>query len=372
MKHLSTSGTNGWDPILRHLLAAPTRKEAEREFDRLHRDILGTVIDRVLSEETGRDMPTSHDELNDEADIFEDLSILVRGRIAIRLLGLWDAYRQGKIDRNGSIGNLHGYVVAAARNACVDYIRQEHPGRHALDNSLRATLAKRTDVSLWKVVYPEGHVEWWCGWTVWRDDGTAPASIDNSTALTTSLKRELEGVSHKAALARVFEVVGHPLRFNELLGFLSQYWDVERRYQQQSEEMVPFRVPKQYQRLQPDQVVELIGTLQSIWGQVRRLAPNQAAVLLLKATPLEYGDFLEVMVDLNIADWPVLARTVGLSVERIRLLSPDVPLDDGTIADLIGVTVEDVPRIRQDARRRLKRQNDRVGRQSHRLNSPTD
>lgn len=361
---------SGWDPKLKRLLASKDRKEAEREFDQLHRDFLGTIIDRVLTEETGRDMPDTQEKLNEETDIFDDLFVLVRGKIAIRLLNLWEEHSQHATEPKNVIGNLRGYVMSTARNACVDYLRQEYPGRHALDNSLRATLSKSHEFAMWKVVYPEGYIDWQCGRTIWLQEGTIPApiSLRENNYLLTTIRQEIEGLTPKDILHRIFEIAGHPIHYNELLELLIEFWDVERKYRQQVEGMVPFRIPKHYQRLQPDEVVEIMGTLHSMWGQVRRLAPNQAAVLLLKATPLDTGAFLDVMVDLDIVDWSILAKTLGLSVERLRIISPDLPLDDDTIADIIGVSVDDVPRIRQDARRRMKRQSERFQRKNEQLN----
>ncbi len=61
----------------------------------------------------------------------------------------------------------------------------------------------------------------------------------------------------------------------------------------------------------------------------------------------------------DITTWPTLARTMGLETSRLREVAANAPLEDAEIADLLGLAPEDIPRIRQDARRRLKRREER-------------
>lgn len=351
-----------WNIELRRFLSCPTRKEAEQSFDSLHRDLFDTVIQRVLKEEIGRDMPTSLEEINEEADSFEDLSILVRGRIAIRLLNLWEErHAPPHIEalQPRHIHSLPAYIIAIARNACVDYLRQDYPGRHSLDNSLRAALSKRSDLAIWSVASPEGYVEWRCGPHDRQD--VPPIPLNSNDELQGVLHRHLEGLSHADALSRIFEILRAPLRYTELLNFLASYWDVERAYRRAALESLPFQLTKPYQTgLQPEEIVELIGTAQSLWQQIRRISPQQAAAILLKApSPAADGSYVDFIHQHRIADWNDIAKATGLSPEQIEAIAPDIPLEDQRIADLLTIPPKDVPRIRQDARARLNRLHER-------------
>ena len=350
----------GWSGALAYLLAAPDRREAEQREEQLYRSLFRKVIHRVVWEEMQCDLPTTLEAQDQENYAFEDLTLLVRGRIAVRLLSLWEARHalDGK-GVTGTIAHLRAYIMAAARYACVDFFRQEYPGRHALNNSLRVAFDVRADLALWQAELSEGQEEWRCGRPEWEEQSTIPLRLSTSQRML--LTTELEGLDQAEALSHIFEVVKGPLRFTELLGFLAEFWDVEATHRREMRESAEFRVPKGLQEgLQPEGVAERIGTYQNIWALVRRLAPAQVAVLLLKAPASGAGNELLEMVRLDIMDWWDLASVMGLPAERLHQIAPNVPLEDREIAALIGVTREEVPRIRQDAHRRLARWRERL------------
>jgi hypothetical protein len=342
-----------------YLLSASSRREAERRWEALHQNLFSWVIDRVVWEEMQCDLPPSLDAVDQEAEVAQDLALLVRGRVAVRLLTLWEEHHDPQqAAEAGNITHIRAYIMAAARNACVDYLRQEYPGRHALNNSLRLAFETRADLSLWQVYLSEGQEEWQCGLT--NAQGHAVVPLRSSEGLRATLAGELAGLGRGEALSRLFAVVGGPLRFTELLGFLAELWDVEAAHRRAMREGAEFRVQKVYHEgLQPEEVADRIGTYQSIWAMVRRLAPAQAAVLLLKAPASGDVNELLEMVRLGTMDWLNIASVTGLPVKRLREVAPNVPLEDQEIAALIEVAPEDVPRIRQDAHRRLARWRDR-------------
>jgi hypothetical protein len=356
-----------WNAALRSFLTTNTRREAERRFDWLHAQFLSDTITRVLTEELRRGAFTRPEEVYEAQETFGEISLLVRGKIFARLIALWEDRQKPDWSSRSfrdPIGSFHAYVVAVVQNACVDYLRRKYPGRHALDNALRAALDVRPDLALWRVplntdTRPDIQ-EWRCGRPEWRDGGRFPALLLSGDPLARHLSSELGGLDRAAALARVFEVTQAPLRFTQLLDFLADLWDVEAVHRNALHERADFHVPKPYLRgIQPEEVVDLMGMLQSLWGRVRRLSTPQAAVLLLKVPEHESGSFLDAMVHLEIAGWQDIAGITGLSVTLLQRIAESVPLTDHEIADVLDVAPEDVPRIRQDARRRLSRQQDR-------------
>jgi len=348
-----------WNEALRSLLATDTRRNAERRFDWLHAEFLSGTVTRVLTEELRRGTFTRPEEAYEYHEIFLDLSLLVRGKIFARLLRLWEERRTADRSSQASqdkIVNFYAYVVTVTKNACVDYLRRKYPGRHALDNVLRTALEVRSDLALWRTPLDKDTQEWRCGRPDWRDAGRFPAALQTGEALAVSLKSELAGLGRAEALGRVFEVAQAPLRFTQLLDFLADFWDVEAVHRNALWEHAEFRVPKPYLRgIQPEEVVDLMGALQSIWRQVKQLSPPQAAVVLLKVPEYEDGSFLDAMVRLRVATWQDMAQATDLSAELFQKLSVSVPLSDGEIADALAIAPADVPRIRQDARRRLER-----------------
>lgn len=342
-----------WEGALRRFLAADTRREAERQLDRLHREFFSVVVNRVLAEELRRGVPADKEELDETRDSFNDISLMVRAGIARRLLALWE-----QPPPKAGISHLHAYVVAAARNACVDYLRRKYPGRHALDNSLRVALENRPELAVWQTPLASGLQEWRCGKPDWQDQ--IPVGLRFDERLQGRIATAIRDLSRPDALPCIFEVTQAPLRFVELLSFLSDLWDVEEPYRTAERDSVPFRVPKPYQSgFQPEEIVTLIGTLQTLWRQLRTLSPPQAATLLLKFPEFEAGSYLNALVRFDITTWPALARTMGLETSRLREVAANAPLEDVEIAELLGLAPEDIPRVRQDARRRLKRREER-------------
>ena len=320
------------------------------------------MITQVLTEELRRSALVSREEQDEVQDSFNDISLLVRANLAKRLLTLWE-----QPPPKERIAHLHAYVVAVARNACVDDLRRKYPGRHALDNALRAALENRPGLALWRTPLESGLQEWRCGKQ--EQQSQLPRGLRFDERLQQRLARSVQDLSHAEALPRIFSIASAPLRFVELLSFLSELWDVEAPYRLAEREFVPFRVPKPYQSgFQPEEIVTLIGTLQTVWQQVRSLSALQAATLLLKLPEFENGSYLNALVEFDLTTWPVLARTMGLETRRLQEIAPQAPLEDAEIAALLGLTPSVVPRLRQDARRRLIRLSERQ--QEHRKGSP--
>ncbi len=353
--------SRGWNEALRSFLATPTRRDADRRFDWLHAEFLSDTVTRVLTEELRRGIYTRPEEIYEDQDTFHDLSVLVQGKIFGRLIQLWEDCRKTDPTTPAPgrmIDNLYAYVVAITQNACVDHLRRKYPGRHALDNALRTALEVRRDLALWRIAIDKDTHEWRCGRSEWRDAAHAPTPIAFSEALEGRLKSELAGLSRAEALVCVFEVTQSPLLFTRLLNFLAKYWNVEAAHWNALRERADFRVPKPYLHgIQPEEVVDMMGLLQNIWEQVKLLNPAQAAVMLLKVPEYENGSFLDAMVRLKVTSWQAMAQVTPLSIALFQKLSLSVPLSDHEIAAVLNIALEDVPRIRQDARRRLARLN---------------
>ena len=339
-----------WEGALRRFLAAPNRRAAERELERLQREFFSVAANQVLTEELRRGVPANKGELDETQDTFNDVSLMIRAKIAQRLLTLWE-----QPPPRETIQHLRAYVVTVARNACVDYLRRKYPGRHALDNSLRAALDNRPPFARWRTRIHGDIQEWRCGKAEWHAQERPPIGLRFNDALRDRVAFAIRDLSRADAVARIFEITEAPLRFVELLFFLSDYWDVEAPYRIAERESVPFRVPKPYQTgLQPEEVISVIGTLQTLWQQIKPLSPPQAATLLLKLPAFEAGSYLNALVRFRVTTWSSLASVMDMEPAKLRQIASDVPLEDAEIAELLGLAPEDIARIRQDARRRLK------------------
>ena len=67
------------------------------------------------------------------------------------------------------------------------------------------------------------------------------------------------------------------------------------------------------------------------------------------------GNALAYFVLLSVADIDELAGSIGITVERLAAMWPELPLDDLTIAGMLGIRRQQVINLRRSARDRLLR-----------------
>jgi hypothetical protein len=294
-------------------------------------------------------------------DLFDEMTWLVKAKLAARLLWAWECRADGQmtvLEIGTEIGNLCAYAAVVARNACVDHLRAKYPGRHALDVALRSALAALPNVGLWSVSGGPGKSPVLiCGFSKWRNAGRIPVSIINSRAVEDRLRSELAGVGRSDVLARAFNLFDSPYYYSELLTFLADYWDVERIYRITESETVLFRVPMPYlSDLHPERIVETIGLYQRLWPKLKLLSEKQAKVIMFKLPDYdEDRTFLDALVEFTAATWLEIADVTGVSTAVLTEITAKLPLEDTALAELLSIGVVDVRRIRQDARRKLSR-----------------
>lgn len=345
------------DPCLQGFLFAPTETEAKARYSRLDAEFVSADVVATVVRELWRGKPLDNAELFALNDSLADLSVGVRGKLCVRLWRLRERFAAAQAGADSvpePLRDLRAYTVATAERGCVDYLRRKYPGRYALEVALRTSCNASEEWARWRVTDPES--DWLIGRAAWRDTGVAPRSLRSDPALSARLRAVLNGVAHTDALPIIFDCCAAPLFFNELLGFLAGYWDVERVYRMQSLEQVPFTVGKTYQSgIEPEEIIRRVGVLQEVWDALTPLSPKQSAVLLLKSPPFGDIGFLDELTRFEVATWEEVGVKIGFSVARVQELSASLPLSDEEIAGHLGIAPDVVRRVRQDARLRMAR-----------------
>ena len=95
--------------------------------------------------------------------------------------------------------------------------------------------------------------------------------------------------------------------------------------------------------------------VEALWDEVKELPPNQRAALLLNLRDSEGNNALALLVLTRIATFDALAASLGMTPERLAELWSALPLDDRTIASMLGLTRQQVINLRKAARARLAR-----------------
>ena len=92
-----------------------------------------------------------------------------------------------------------------------------------------------------------------------------------------------------------------------------------------------------------------------LWSEIRELPPNQRIALLLHSRDGRGYPVIQLVQVTGIAFFPELAGVLGVSEQKLAELWNQLPLDDNSIAEMLGCTRQQVINLRKVARERLAR-----------------
>jgi hypothetical protein len=95
--------------------------------------------------------------------------------------------------------------------------------------------------------------------------------------------------------------------------------------------------------------------LQRLWEELQLLPPNQRAALLLNLKDAEGRGCIALFPATGIATMRQLADALEVSAEKFAELWNELPLEDAKIAELLGLTRQQVINARKSGRERLAR-----------------
>ena len=248
------------------------------------------------------------------------------------------------------IGSFAGYTAVAAYHACNEYLRRKYPNRHRLKTRLRYLLNHDARFAIWD----NGFATWLCGVQEWRRDEAACAlaeSVGNARELLADLPRG-PNASHPAELlVEIFRRFGAPVGFDDLVGIVAFLWGVDD----------PVAAPEHSARdvesgeIDPVHRLELSRWLTELWVQIRELPRSQRVALLLNLRAGDSTPALAMLPLTGIAGMGEIGEVLGFGVEEFTVLWNRLPLEDLAIAELLGVTRQQVINLRKSARERLTR-----------------
>ena len=260
------------------------------------------------------------------------------------------------------IGDFRGYVAVTAYNACHLHLRKKYPARWRLKNRLRYTLSRAEEFALWE---GEGG-DWLCGLSAWRgrkksSAGAAqrlrrladdPGALQKAGPAADARRAELPEL-----LRAVFGHVGGPVSLEELLGVVADLQGVRDTVvtvdisedesfgasREQAEAATGFATE-----------VERRSYLRRLWEEIIQLPALQRAALLLNLRDAQEG-VIALLPLAGVASIRQIAEAVRVPAEEFAALWNRLPLDDAAIAELLGVTRQQVINLRKSARARLAR-----------------
>lgn len=262
-----------------------------------------------------------------------------------------------------SIKSFPDYVAVKTYSACADYFRQKNPHRWRLKNLLRYQLKQNSRFALWKA---ESN-SWYAGLNEWvgtqpveafATDNTMPSS---NSILETFSRQDSQEIEPVELLTTIFEQVGHPVHFERLVTLATEVWNVT---DSPLESVDDADRQTEMRSVNPNVGVDLLLEqrfyLEKLWAEVGQLPVLQRAALLLNLRDAQGGSAIFFIPHLVIATQNEIAEMLELPDNEFSALWVDLPLEDSRIAQMFGLSRQQVINLRKTARERLARRMDKT------------
>ena len=264
----------------------------------------------------------------------------VASAVTVRLLRKLRACTTGTEE---PILQLPAYVARQTLNAVNDHLRARFPLRARLKNRLRYVLKHDRRLALWASA--NGMT---AGLARFRD--TPPSPVAHPITRFTATRPMLEQNRTAEALVAILTSIGRPLLFDDLVRMVVDLWNVTDSRPATLESTVMADT-----RFDPHEEIDRRRYLQSLWIEIRELRPQQRAALLLNLRDAGGTNGLALFVLSRIASLEEIADVLGSTPAKLAEMWRELPLDDLTIAEMLGLTRQQVINLRSAARARLAR-----------------
>lgn len=253
---------------------------------------------------------------------------------------------------------LRSLAATIAWRVCAADVRQRNPQFHALKNRIQYLLTRQSGLACWREA--DSPVAGFAAWQSKRKP-LSPGKLrslvaDRQFAWRVANLAEPQGRELIELLTALFNLAAAPVELNELVSVVA--------------ELLQIREPKA-ESLNADEEnrfaelpsrgadvslhVEKRIFLQQLWQEVQLLPPNQRAALLLNLRDAEGRGCIALFPVTGVATLRQLAGALELTAERFAELWNDLPLEDQAIAELLGLTRQQVINARKSGRERLAR-----------------
>jgi len=265
-----------------------------------------------------------------------------------------------------AIGNLRSYVAVLSYHTCYEYLRLKYPQRHSLKNKLRYLLTHQSGLALWE--NDSGALVG--GFAAWRELAKPPTQSerlrqlldDPPAALRSAAPRgDFQGANPADLAAVIFNYTNHPIELDDLVEVMAALWGVKDGLKQRGDEKTDQFARVADQRADVATEVEHRLFLKRLWEEIVQLPVRQRVALLLNLRDEHGGGVAALFPGAGVATLRQIAAALEMMDEEFARLWPRLPLDDATIAGLIGGSRQQVINLRKCARERLARRMKAIG-----------
>ncbi len=336
---------NSYDILLEPLLVETTDEQADALLSQLITVHAEPVIKGVIRFKLR--LNSSRESHRAEADDIQQEAIL-------QLVAQLQRFR--KLPEGHPITDLRGMAAVIAHRTCARWMRRQFPERHALKNRLHYLLTRQRGFALWQ--HDTGKLV--AGFLVWQEEKKAlsPKRLSEIESLPAHIRALKSGKAQELAqaLAEIFNYAGGPIEFDELAGGVAALQGIS---DQPIESLADSDDDAALEpaAADPDPAwrIEKKMFLQRLWEELQQLPLNQRAALLLNLKDASGSGCITLFPATGIASIRQLANALEISAERFAEVWNDLPLEDAKIAELLGLTRQQVINARKSGRERLAR-----------------
>jgi hypothetical protein len=335
------------DPLLLPFLQAHSDEEADVLLAQLISQHADPVVKKIVGYKFHVFFRENNRAQNDDAEDIHSETVL---NLLTRLTEL----------RNNSqleaIRDFRGYVAVMSYRACYEHLRRKYPQRSSLKNKLRYFLRHQEGFALWET--DDGG--WFGGFSRWQEkprvDSPRLAQLRDQFA---EFEREIfaggtaVGQTLNDLLNGIFTWIGAAVELDELVGIVAEAWSIK---DQPGREAVERQRPAPEETIDSRTVDDAISEralLGSLWGEIVNMSERHRAALLLNLKDNRGGSALDLFLLTGVASFPQIAAALGESDEWLAQIWNQLPLEDTTIAERLGLIRQQVINLRKTARLRL-------------------
>ena len=272
----------------------------------------------------------------------------IHQEVVLQLLAQLQRFR--KLPSGHPISDVRGMAAVIAHRTCARWMRRQFPERHALKNRLHYLLTRQRGFALWQ----DRDGRFVAGFAVWREQEKPARNLTELPAHIRALKSD-KPQQLAETVASLFNYLGGPIEFDELVSGLAAIQGISDQPIESlaDDEDAALEPPS----AEPDQAwrIEKRIFLQRLWEELQQLPVNQRAALLLNLKDASGFSCITLFPATGIATLRQLADALEISAESFAEVWNDLPLEDARIAELLGLTRQQVINARKSGRERLAR-----------------
>jgi RNA polymerase sigma factor (sigma-70 family) len=276
----------------------------------------------------------------------------IHQEVVLQLLAQLQRFR--KLPEGNPISDVRGMAAVIAHRTCARWMRRQFPERHALKNRLYYLITRQRGFALWQ----DADGRSLAGFEVWQKENKAAKAArhlsdvqdlpNHIRTLKSDKPQELAD-----AVAAILNHLGGPIEFDELVSAIAAIQGIS----DQPIESLADDDDVGASSSEPDQAwrMEKRVFLQRLWDELQQLPLNQRSALLLNLKDSSGFGCITLFPATGIATVRQLADVLQISVESFAEVWNDLPLEDAKIAELLGLTRQQVINARKSGRERLAR-----------------